>query len=109
MSDTTQRGTLRNYRSRLNKRGIARFEVQGLETDRELIRMLARRLAEGRPASIPLRTTVNQLVGAGAPPKGRILTALRRSPLADPEFQISREHLAGQPHPSRAVDASGIK
>ena len=51
MSDTAQRRALRNYRSRLNKRGVATFEVQGLETDRELTRTLARRPAEGGPAS----------------------------------------------------------
>src|SRR5687768_1544210 len=96
MSDTAQRRALRNYRSRLNKRGIARFEVQGLETDRELIRTLARRLAEGGPASIPMRATVNQLVAAGAPSKGRILAALRRSPLADADLHISRERVAGR-------------
>lgn len=100
MSDSTQRRTPRNYRSRLNKRGIARFEVRGLETDRELIRTLARRLAEGGPASAPLRTTINQLVAAGAPPKGRILTALRRSPLANADLQISRERLTGRPRRS---------
>jgi hypothetical protein len=98
MSDTTQRRTLR---SRLNRRGIARFEVQGLETDRELIRTVARRLAEGGPASVSMRATVNQLAAVGTPPKVRILTALRRSPLADNEFQISREHLAGRPQRSR--------
>ena len=96
MTDTAQRRALRNYRSRLNKRGIARFEVQGLETDRELIRTLARRLAEGGPESIPMRATVNQLVAADAPSKGKILAALRRSPLADGDLQISRERTAGR-------------
>lgn len=32
-----------SYRSRLAKRGVARFEVLGTETDRDLIRALARR------------------------------------------------------------------
>lgn len=97
MSDTVQRRAPRNYRSRPNKRGIVRFEVQGLETDRELIRTLARRLAEGGPASASMRATVNQLVASGAPPKGRILTALRRSPLGNADLQIFREGLAGRP------------
>jgi hypothetical protein len=70
--------------------------VQGLETDRELIRTLARRLAEGGPASISMRATVSQLIAAGGSPKGRILTALRRSPLADADLQISRERLTGR-------------
>lgn len=95
MSDTAQRHALRNYRSRLNKRGVATFEVQGLEADRELIRALAPRLAEGGPASIPMRATVNQLVAAGAPLKGRILMALRRSPFADADLHISRERPTG--------------
>jgi hypothetical protein len=100
MSDTIRRRTPRNCRSRPINRGMARFVVQGMETDRELIRTLARRLAEGGPASTPIRATVSQLIAAGGPPKGRILTALRRSPLADADLQISRERLAGRPQRS---------
>jgi hypothetical protein len=51
MSDTAQKRALRNYRSRLTKRGIARFEVLGLDTDRDLIRSIARlacRLLRGK-------------------------------------------------------------
>ena len=51
MSDTAQKRALRNYRSRLRKRGIARFEVLGLDADRDLIRSVARRLAEDGPDS----------------------------------------------------------
>src|SRR5690606_28636838 len=69
---------------------------QGLKTDRELIRTLARRLAEVGPASVSMRATVSQLIAAGGSPKGRILMALRRSPLADADLQISRERLAGR-------------
>src|ERR1700683_3990970 len=35
MRETAQKRALRNYRSRLSKRGIARFEVLGLDADRE--------------------------------------------------------------------------
>jgi len=49
MSDTAQKRALRNYRARLAKRGIARFEVLGLDTDRDLIRSVARCLAEDGP------------------------------------------------------------
>jgi hypothetical protein len=98
MSDATrQRRAPRRHRSRpIIRGGTASFAVQGLETDRELIRTLARRLAEGGPASINMRASVSQLIAAGAPQKGRILTALRRSPLADADLQISRERLAGR-------------
>jgi len=44
MSDTPQKRALKNYRKRLNQRGIARFEVLGLDADRRLIRSLATRL-----------------------------------------------------------------
>ena len=49
MGNTAQKRALRNYRSRLVKRGMARFEVLGLDADRELIRSLAKRLAEMIP------------------------------------------------------------
>jgi len=49
MGDAAQKRALRNYRSRLVKRGMARFEVLGLDADRDLIRSLARRLAEDDP------------------------------------------------------------
>jgi len=51
MRETAQKRALRNYRSRLTKRGIARFEVLGLDADRDLIRSVARRLAEDGPDS----------------------------------------------------------
>jgi hypothetical protein len=48
VSNPAQKRALQNYRSRLNERGMARFEVLGLGEDRELIRTLARRLADCR-------------------------------------------------------------
>jgi hypothetical protein len=42
----SQKRAIQNYRSRLSERGLARFEVLGREGDRDLIRSLARRLAE---------------------------------------------------------------
>jgi hypothetical protein len=46
VANTAQKRALRNYRTRLVKRGMARFEVLGLDSDRDLIRSLAKRLAE---------------------------------------------------------------
>ncbi len=46
MGSAAQTRALKNYRKRLGKRGMARFEVLGLDGDRELVRTLARRLAE---------------------------------------------------------------
>lgn len=96
MANVAQKRALRNYRSRLSKRGIARFEVLGLETDRDLIRALARLLAEAGPDAVPMRATVNQLMAAGSPRKGGILEALRRSPLAHADLNLKRVHVEGR-------------
>ena len=75
------RQAVRNYRSRLAERGMARFEVLGRDEDRELVRSLARRLAEDDPGADRLRTIVRHHVVGESPRKGGILEALRRSPL----------------------------
>jgi hypothetical protein len=93
MSDTAQQRALRNYRSRLRKRGIARFEVLGLDADRDLIRSVARRLAEDGPDSARIRAAIGRTISGEPPKRGGILEALRRSPLvgADLEFKRSKE------------------
>ncbi len=93
MSDTAQKRALRNYRSRLMKRGVARFEVLGLDTDRDLIRSVARRLAEDGPDSAQIRAAIGRTISGETPKRGGILEALRRSPLvgADLEFKRSNE------------------
>lgn len=93
MSNSAQKRAIENYRSRLTKRGIARFEIQALDADRDLIRTLARKLTEEGPEAGLLRRTIQQAV-AGEPPKtGGVLAALRRSPLvgADPDLSRPRE------------------
>jgi hypothetical protein len=99
MSNTSQRRALKNYRDRLVERGMARFEVVGLDIDRDLIRSLARQLAENGPEASHLRTIVNQSIGAGPPQKGGILAALRRSPLVGADLEVSRAMTYG-----RAID-----
>ena len=54
MSKAQQRA-IQNYRSRLGKRGLARFEVLGRDADRDLVRSIARRLAEDSPEASRLR------------------------------------------------------
>ena len=58
MSITPQKRALNNYRKRLNQRGMARFEVLGLDADPELIRSLARRLAGDGSDPARIRATV---------------------------------------------------
>src|ERR1700689_820424 len=90
MSITPQKRALNNYRKRLNQRGMARFEVLGLDTDRELIRALARRLTGDDPDSARIRATVRGAISGEPPKKGGILNALRRSPLVGEDLDLRR-------------------
>jgi len=92
----SQKRAIRNYRSRLSERGLARFEVLGLKSDRDLIRSLARRLAEDGPESTRIRATVNQTIASEPPRKGGILAALRRSPLVGAELDLTRAREEGR-------------
>jgi hypothetical protein len=87
---------LKNYRQRLNQRGMARFEVLGLATDRQLIRTLARKLAEGSPSVEELRATIQRKVSAAPKKKGGILSALLRSPLVGAEIEFARPRISGR-------------
>lgn len=87
---TSQKRAIQNYRSRLSEKGLARFEVLGLEDDRGLIRSLARRLAEGGPEAARLRASVTQTLSGDPPRTGGILAALRRSPLVGADLDLRR-------------------
>ena len=96
MSNAAQKRAIENYRTRLTQRGFKRFEVLALEADRELIRSLARHLAEEGPEAEQVRAAV-QTVVAGEPPKpGGILAALRRSPLIGADLDLSRPREEGR-------------
>jgi hypothetical protein len=92
----SQKRAITNYRSRLSQRGLARFEVLGLTADRDLIRSLARRLAEDSPEASRLRVAVTRTVTGEAPKKGGILAALRRSPLVGADLDLTRSHEEGR-------------
>ena len=94
---SSQKRAIQNYRTRLGERGLARFEVLGREADRDLIRALARRLADEGPEASRLRAAMSQSI-AGEPPKtGGILAALRRSPLVGAELDLQRPREDGRP------------
>lgn len=86
----SQKRAIGRYRSRLSERGLARFEVLGLDADRELIRSLARRLSEAGPEAASLRAAVHGRLEGGDPPRGGILAALRRAPLLGTELNLDR-------------------
>ena len=90
MSTLPQKRALSRYRKRLTQRGMARFEVLGLDADRELIRSLARRLAESGSDAPRIRETVRRTISGEPPRKGGILDALRRSPLVGADLEVSR-------------------
>ena len=68
---SSQTWAIQSYRSRLGDRGLARFEVLGRDSDRSLIRFLA------RPEAANLRTVVSKTLAGEPPKKGGILAALR--------------------------------
>ena len=96
MSATPQKRALNSYRKRLDQRGMARFEVLGLDADRELIRSLARRLAGDSPDSARIRATVRRTISGEPPKKGGILNALRRSPLVGADLDLNRPATPGR-------------
>jgi hypothetical protein len=96
MSNAAQKKAIDKYRKRLSQRGFKRFEVVALESDRELIRSLARHLAEDGPEAEEARTAVKALVGGEPPRPGGILSALRRSPLVGADLDLSRPREEGR-------------
>jgi hypothetical protein len=87
----SQKGVIQSYRARLNKRGLARFQVIGRETDRDLIRSVARRLADGGAEADRLRTTIRVIIAEEPSKMGGILAALRRSPLVGADLDLTRQ------------------
>lgn len=92
----SQKRAIQRYRSRLSKRGLARFEVLGLDGDRDLIRSLARKLADDGPDAAEIRVTLSQTISGEPPKTGGILAALRRSPLVGADLDFSRPHVEGR-------------
>lgn len=100
MGSIAQKHALERYRTRLAKRGLARFEVLGLKDDRNLLRTLARQLAGNDAEAAHLREVVKKAVVSEQPSvRGGILAAFRRSPLVGANLNLMRKRSAG-----RAVD-----
>ena len=94
MGNSAQARAVDNYRKRLTKRGMARFEVLGLKKDRELIREVARKLAESTPEADQIRTSIRQTTSEKASRKGSLLEVLRTWPLA--ELNLKRPYTTGR-------------
>ncbi|MDO9707998.1 hypothetical protein [Paracraurococcus lichenis] len=96
MTTVPQRRALDAHRRRLAERGLGRFEVRGLASDKALLRDLARRLAAGDEAAGALRADLARRLGGETPKVGGILAALRRSPLVGTDLELAREESAGR-------------
>ena len=90
MQSTQQNRATQNYRRRLGERGICRFEVMGLDQDRELIRTLAKRLAVNDAEATRIRDNLSRTIEVGSGRKGGIYEALRRSPLVGADLDFER-------------------
>lgn len=96
MADSARSRALKNYRERLTKKGMARFEVVGAEIDRTLIRSIARRLALDDAAARRLRSELQQMISESDETRGGVFAALRRSPLVGVDLDLTRERTTGR-------------
>jgi len=96
MTETSQARALKNYRKRLSRRGLSRFEVLAPDADRALIRHLAKCLAENGAEAVRLREALTAGLPGAARKKGGIFAALRRSPLVGEEMQVARDRSSGR-------------
>jgi len=97
MPTSSQRRAIETHRRRLAERGLGRFEVRGLDADKDLIRGIARRLAANDEAARTLRADLARRVNDGEPPRvGGVLAALRRSPLVGADLDLAREETPGR-------------
>jgi hypothetical protein len=101
--NASQKRAVANHRRRLTERGLARYEVRGLECDKELVRNFAKRLAENNAKAEQLRREVAREIAPDLLPWPRtgkdIWDALRRSPLVGADLDFSRELV-----PEREID-----
>lgn len=97
MPSSSQRRAIEAHRRRLDERGLRRFEVRGLEADKDLIRGIAKRLAANDPEAAALRAELaSRLTGHERPRVGGILAVLRRSPLVGADLDLTREETPGR-------------
>ena len=87
---SSQRRAVRKYRSRLSERSLARCDVLWLDRDRDLIRLLARRLAQEDTEAAGIRAAVSRTISGEPRRKGGVLAALRRSPLVGADLDLDR-------------------
>jgi len=96
MASKSQAFAVINYRKRLKESGMVRFEVLARSADRDLIRSLARRLAQSGVDAVRIRAAVDTAISDQARDKGGILRALRRSPMVGAGVDLRRPATPGR-------------
>jgi hypothetical protein len=90
VTSAAQKKAIKNHRKKLLGRGLSRFEVQGRITDKQLLRDLARKLAEDSSEAANVRKAVESAVTESNENEGGIWQALRRSPLVASAVEFER-------------------
>jgi hypothetical protein len=70
--------------------------VLGLDADRDLIRALAKRLADDGPDAQRIRASIGRTIAGESRKRGGIMEALRRSPLVGAALEFKRSQGAGR-------------
>ena len=96
MAQSSQRRAIANYRRRQGERGLCRYEVRGLDSDKALVRQIAARLATNEPDAQRLRAELTQELVGEQPRRGGIFAALRRSPMVGVELDLTRDVTEGR-------------
>lgn len=96
MASRAQQRAVGSFRRRQAEAGITRFEVAALRRDKELIRRVAKRLAEAGPEAEAVRTQLQQAIDDAQPRRGGIWLALRGSPLVGAELDFGRDQGPGR-------------
>jgi len=92
---TRYRAVIKSRRA-LRARGMSRYEVRGLESDKALVKDVAKRLAENGPAAEELRRTLKSKVAPLPEERGAVWRWLRASPLVGVDWHIEREFTTGR-------------
>jgi hypothetical protein len=87
----SQKRALENHWRRLTERGLARYEVHGLEQDKELVRKFANKLVANDLNAVRLRQEVAGRVLMKPLSGKEIWEALRRSPAVGADLDLTRE------------------
>lgn len=95
MVSGAQQRAVGSFRRRQAEAGMMWFEVAALRRDKELIRRVAKRLAEAGPAAEEARAKLQRALDEAQPRRGGIWLALRGSPLVGADLNFGRDQSSG--------------